>query len=61
MAGGVCKYISLRLNDKTGRWDLDMNELERSINSRTKLLILNTPHNPTGKGDLCLFSSVIIN
>uniref|UniRef100_A0A7S3K078 Aminotransferase class I/classII large domain-containing protein n=1 Tax=Aureoumbra lagunensis TaxID=44058 RepID=A0A7S3K078_9STRA len=30
-------------------WKLDLNELEAAITSRTKLLVLNTPHNPTGK------------
>jgi aspartate/methionine/tyrosine aminotransferase len=30
-------------------WTLDMDELERTITDRTKLLLLNTPHNPTGK------------
>ena len=29
-------------------FDLDIKELERKITSRTKLLVLNSPHNPTG-------------
>ena len=29
-------------------WSLDIDELERKISSKTKLLILNSPHNPTG-------------
>jgi aspartate aminotransferase len=29
-------------------FDLDLRELERKITSRTKLLVLNSPHNPTG-------------
>ena len=29
-------------------FDLDLKELESRINSRTKLLIFNSPHNPTG-------------
>jgi aspartate/methionine/tyrosine aminotransferase len=29
-------------------FDLDLRELESKVNSRTKLLVLNSPHNPTG-------------
>eukprot|EP01134_Creolimax_fragrantissima_P005466 CFRG5466T1 len=58
IAGGKCVGVPLRLpktdtNDKTTRssndYFLDMAELEKAITSKTKLLILNTPHNPTGK------------
>ena len=31
-----------------GRWRWDLDELERSIRPRTRLVIVNTPHNPTG-------------
>lgn len=47
MAGGVSKFVPLELKD--GKWALDMNKLENKITSRTKLLLINTPHNPTGK------------
>lgn len=30
-------------------WRLDLDELEAALSPRTKLLVLNTPHNPTGK------------
>lgn len=30
-------------------WQLNRNELENIFNEKTKLIILNTPHNPTGK------------
>lgn len=30
-------------------WDIDFDELKSCITKKTKLLILNTPHNPTGK------------
>jgi kynurenine--oxoglutarate transaminase/cysteine-S-conjugate beta-lyase/glutamine--phenylpyruvate transaminase len=30
-------------------WALDIEALERAINHKTKVLVLNTPHNPTGK------------
>ena len=32
-----------------GRWTFDPAELRAAITPRTKLLLLNTPHNPTGK------------
>lgn len=31
-----------------GDWRLDLNQLERSLTDRTRLLVLNFPHNPTG-------------
>ncbi|HEY3341641.1 MAG TPA: aminotransferase class I/II-fold pyridoxal phosphate-dependent enzyme [Anaerolineae bacterium] len=31
-----------------GKWSFDLDELKRSINPRTKLLVINFPHNPTG-------------
>ena len=49
MAGGIAKYVPLRLNETTRKWDLDFTELEAAISPKTKLLLLNTPHNPTGK------------
>lgn len=54
MAGGKSVLVPL-LPPKsiTGQWSLDFNQLEAAINPKTKLLILNTPHNPTGTVD-CL-------
>ena len=43
------KYITLRENNQTGAWDLDENELRKVLSRKTKVLILNSPHNPTGK------------
>ncbi|XP_019868643.2 kynurenine aminotransferase isoform X2 [Aethina tumida] len=54
-AGGVPKFIPLRLQDVEGRlptsadWVLDKKELEEMFNSKTKIIILNTPNNPLGK------------
>lgn len=44
-AGGIPKPVTLRSND----WSFDPEELAQVIGSRTRLLLLNTPHNPTGK------------
>lgn len=49
MAGGVSKFVPLRLNEETLKWTFDINELERAITAQTKILLINSPHNPTGK------------
>ena len=45
MAGGVRVPVTLRTPD----YAFDPDELRRAITPRTKLLLLNSPHNPTGK------------
>ncbi len=45
MAGGMFRPVTLRPPD----WRFDPEELARAFSPRTKLLLLNTPHNPTGK------------
>lgn len=42
--GGMVKHAHLRLPD----YSIDWEELPRMINHRTRLIIINTPHNPTG-------------
>lgn len=55
MAGGKLKPIPLRLpnknsNDlKSSDFTFDREELKQAFNEKTKLIVLNTPHNPTGK------------
>ncbi|HET6154266.1 MAG TPA: pyridoxal phosphate-dependent aminotransferase [Marmoricola sp.] len=44
MAGGVRRPVTLRAPD----FRLDLEELEAAVSPRTKLLLINTPHNPTG-------------
>ena len=49
MAGGVARPVPLRPPaDGTGRWTFDPAELRAALTPRTKLLLLNSPHNPTG-------------
>lgn len=49
-AGGTCRYVPLRPPDETHpRWWFDADELAGAFGPQTKLLLLNTPHNPTGK------------
>jgi N-succinyldiaminopimelate aminotransferase len=50
MAGGVARPVPLRPPvDGEGPWTFDPAELRAAVTGRTKLLLLNTPHNPTGK------------
>ncbi|TFV92574.1 pyridoxal phosphate-dependent aminotransferase [Blastococcus sp. CT_GayMR20] len=50
MAGGVARPVPLRPpDDGEGRWAFDPAELHAAITPRTKILLLNSPHNPTGK------------
>ncbi|SNR61848.1 pyridoxal phosphate-dependent aminotransferase [Blastococcus mobilis] len=50
MAGGVVRPVTLRPPPSgEGRWTFDPEELRAAATPRTKLLLLNTPHNPTGK------------
>ncbi len=46
--GANCVYVPLR-PEASGRWGLDFDELEKGFTSKTKMIFLNTPHNPTGK------------
>jgi N-succinyldiaminopimelate aminotransferase len=50
MAGGVLRPVPLRPPaDGEGAWTFDPAELRAAITPRARLLLLNTPHNPTGK------------
>jgi len=65
MAGVTPRYVPLRGDN----WTFDPDELARAFNSRTRAVIVNSPHNPTGKvytrdelrviADLCLKHNVI--
>lgn len=43
--GAVARYVTLEPPD----WKFSLEELKRAFTPRTKLLVLNTPNNPTGK------------
>ena len=45
MAGGIPRYCPLR----PPTWDFDPDELRELFNDKTRAIIVNTPHNPTGK------------
>jgi aspartate aminotransferase len=42
--GGCCRLVKT-MDD----FSLDLSEIERSLSSKTKALIINSPHNPTGR------------
>ncbi|MFF4799878.1 pyridoxal phosphate-dependent aminotransferase [Streptomyces sp. NPDC001351] len=46
MAGGTRVPVTLRPHEESFRLDLD--ELRDAVTDRTRLLLVNTPHNPTG-------------
>jgi cysteine-S-conjugate beta-lyase len=41
--------IKVPLKEEEGRWGLDLDQLERSVTPKTKLLLLCSPHNPVGR------------
>ena len=53
MAGATPIYCPLRPNGEGNQannvFTLDLQELEATITPQTKVLLINTPHNPTGK------------
>ncbi|KAF3765503.1 PLP-dependent transferase [Cryphonectria parasitica EP155] len=77
MPGGKIVYVPLH-PPKTGatktssaaEWTIDFDELEKAVTPRTKMMVLNTPHNPVGKvfskeelqkiADICLKNEIII-
>ncbi|KAL0640728.1 arylformamidase [Maublancomyces gigas] len=77
MAGGTIKYVTLHPPEKgdtevcpASDWKLDLKELEATITSKTRMIVINTPHNPIGKvfsreellgiGELCVKNNIII-
>ncbi|HEY6395604.1 MAG TPA: aminotransferase class I/II-fold pyridoxal phosphate-dependent enzyme, partial [Candidatus Binataceae bacterium] len=45
IAGATPRYVALRDPD----FSIDRKELEAAFSARTKAIVINTPHNPTGK------------
>ncbi|MBY8989248.1 MAG: pyridoxal phosphate-dependent aminotransferase [Candidatus Lokiarchaeota archaeon] len=61
LAQGKPKFVSLTENT----YDIDEEQLKDSINEKTKAILINTPHNPTGKvftkDDLNLISDLCVD
>ena len=45
MAGGIVKPVTLRFPD----FSFDKSDIEKKVTSKTKMVILNNPHNPAGR------------
>jgi len=77
MPGGVVRYVPLQppkngstKNTSAADWSIDLAVLENTINSNTRMIVLNTPHNPVGKifskseleaiGSLCVKHNILI-
>ena len=45
LSGAVPRFVKLRPPD----WSFDPDELQRAFSPRTRAIVVNTPHNPTGK------------
>jgi methionine aminotransferase len=48
LAGGATIHLPLVLPDATADFQIDWNQLENAIGAKTRAIILNFPHNPTG-------------
>ncbi|MCJ1309128.1 hypothetical protein MMC25_002783 [Agyrium rufum] len=77
MPGGTIKYVPLQ-PPKDGDskvtsaadWSIDFDELEKAISPKTRMIVINTPHNPVGKvfskqelekiGELCVKNKILI-
>lgn len=54
-AGGIPKVVPL----EPETWEVDRPALESAFSSTTKMLLLNSPHNPTGQPTTVLRCTVI--
>ncbi|GKZ43404.1 hypothetical protein AbraIFM66951_004503 [Aspergillus brasiliensis] len=77
MPGGKIRYVPLHppkdgatRTSPASEWTIDFEELENTINDKTKMIVLNSPHNPVGKvfsraeleriGEICVKHNLII-
>jgi aminotransferase len=57
LSGAVPRYVALRPPERatttrmgpTDSWSIDLDELRAAFNDKTRAIVINTPHNPTGK------------
>jgi aminotransferase len=60
LTGAVPRYVTLHEPD----WSIDPDELRRAITPRTRGIVVNSPHNPTGKvftrGELTLIAELCL-
>jgi aspartate aminotransferase len=46
--GGVPRYVPLTFKGSSGGFELDLEKLEAMVTKRTRMIVVNNPHNPTG-------------
>jgi len=60
LAGGSCRHISLNAPD----YKIDWSEVKETINSKTRAIVINSPHNPTGtllsKSDITELQKIVL-
>jgi methionine aminotransferase len=66
LAGGIPKFVPMSApNAEKQNFSIDWNKVKASVNNKTRLLILNSPHNPTGAifdvADLEALESIVNN
>jgi len=49
MASAKTVYVSIDYDINSNNWIFDINALERAITPKTKIILLNSPMNPTGR------------
>jgi methionine aminotransferase len=59
LSGGIPRYVTLRYPD----YHIDWSEVRRAVSPRTRAIVLNTPHNPTGmiwtRDDMAALRSIL--
>lgn len=77
MAGGVIKYVPIvppengaKQKTSAADWTFDRATLEKAITSKTRMIVVNTPHNPLGRifsadelrfiGELCVQHNILL-
>ncbi len=48
LAGGITRHVPLAIGDDGHDFGIDWQRLSDALNSKTRLMIVNFPHNPTG-------------
>jgi methionine aminotransferase len=65
LAGGITRHVPLAIQAETGEFEVDWQGLRDAINARTRLVIVNFPHNPTGavlsRADLDRLADILAN